>query len=398
MEPSLLWSTLLGLAQRFPGLFPLLLLLSLAVPLAIWVVLLGSFRHRGHHSRFRFRRPVVGPVGRTGLFGRLRPRFSRLLLAGFRFPPLLFPFLPYLSSRLRALHDRMVFGFGAPLSLLILIFLTAYTIALAISLVFIHWQEFALVLQSKTYLHWDWSNPRAANRTDLEYRWWLKWFWRQSTLGQGYFRGFVRLGRGGPGPRRHLRWKRPPRNLGYWLGVWRYRTPFRAFKDRATRVRWFISRRHPLRLLRWLLGLVTGLLFLQGWALISVLIGVPAHLGRYARRLPRFGSVRGRQFSIELERLRDAARKANWMGLLLLFLSGVIFLGWPPLPVAGLSPRSRCPRSLPSANFSDPAGSTCAGIEAAPTPPSGGSGKPPHSAVKSPIFAPSHGNCPSPKF
>jgi hypothetical protein len=341
MEPSIVASTLLSLSQRFPGLFTIL---ALAVPVVCflsWQFLLVSFRQRGH----RYRLDIDGRVHRgfdptSGTFARLRPLLSRLGSRGWVIPAPLLPWLRPLSRLLRRIHNRLIFGLGEDLSLLLFFLTIAYTIALALALVHAHWAEFSLLLEARGYLHWDWTVPQLGSRSDLEYRWWLKWFWRQSTLGQGYFRGLVRLGRGGPGPRRHLKWKRPPRNLGYWLGVWRYRTPIRPFRDRAVRSRIFIGRRHPFRLLRWLLGLVLGSLFLQGWAVLSVFYDLPDHINRTVRRgVPRIGTSTGRNYAAEVERFRDSVRRANWVGSGLLLVTLLAAFGWPPVPVLGLSPR-----------------------------------------------------------
>jgi hypothetical protein len=328
IETSSLWRFLEAVERWYPGLLLQFLLLGVVAGAIFWMILLGGFRLRGHHpygSNRKFR-PAPGVMSPS--VSRFRRSLSRRLLQG---PPLLGGSLDSLGLgvRLRRLllrfHALMLSGPSFSLQLLLLFLLTAYTFALALSLLLVHWQEFSLVLEAHRYVHWDWT-ASLSRRGDLEYRWWLKWFWRHSVFGTGYFRGVVRLGRGGPGPRPHLKWKRPRRNLLYWLGVVRHRRPHRPFRDWVLRARTRLRHRYAQRWLRYLLGLCTGLLFLQSYALIMYFRDLPVLVRRASKRFPRPGSPAGRRFGIERDTRLDVVRKANLAGVILVLL--VVFLVW----------------------------------------------------------------------
>lgn len=329
-ETSSLWKFFEAVERSYPGLLLRFLLLGVVVAVTFWVVLLGAFRLRGFHpygSNHKFR---LAP----GVMSTSASRFRSSLTRRLSQDP---PFLGRVTSslglgrrlrrRLLRFHAFMLSGPSFNLQLFLLLVLTAYTFTLSLSLLLVHWQEFSLVLEAHRYVHWDWTAP-LSRRGDLEYRWWLKWFWRHSVFGTGYFRGVVRFGRGGPGPRRDPKWRPPRRNLAYWLGVVRRRPRHKVFRDRIRRARIRLRHRYAQRWLRYLLGLCTGLLFLQSYALIMYFRDLPVLVRRASKRFPRPGSPAGRRFGSERETRLDAVRKANVAGVALVLLVSFLLWGW----------------------------------------------------------------------
>ena len=329
-ETSSLWRFLETVARWYPWLLLKFLLLAMAVSGLLWVVLLGAFRLRGHHfwgSNYRFRwAPGIMPTSAV----RIRRSLTRRLLFG---PPLpAWTVGLELGPRFRRLLRRfyvLVLLEGPPFSLqLVLLFLlTIYSFALGVSLLLVHWQEFSMAIEASRYIHWEWTVDPLPYRGDLEYRWWLKWFWRHSLFGTGYFRGAVRFARGGGGPRPDPRWRAPRYTLLMrLLMVSRRRRPIGVFRDRARRIRIRLRHRHAQRWLRYLLGLCTGVIFIQNYALFVYLAELPLLFRRHAKNFPRPGSPAGRRFGIERDTRLDVVRKANVAGVILVLV--VLFLVW----------------------------------------------------------------------
>lgn len=329
LEISPLWRFLKTVEQYHPGLLLKFFLLAVVVGVFLWVILLGVFRLRGYHFlplEFRFQ-PAPGIMPSWSV--RFRRALTRRLIHG---PPLLggvadsWGLGPRLLAVVRWAYGLLIFGSSFNLQLGLLFLLTAYSFALSLSLLLVHWQEFSWAIEANRYIHWEWTLDQLSRRGDLEYRWWLKWFWRHSIFGTGYYRGAVRFNRGGPGPRLDPTWKPPRRNLAYWLGVRRPRRPHRNFYDWTRRVRIRLRQRHSQRWLRYLLGLCTGVVFLQMVALVAYLRDLPVIVTRFAKKRPRIGSAVGRQFAIERETRVDLVRKANLAGVILVLV--VVFLVW----------------------------------------------------------------------